>query len=39
MTEHWIEAAALDELRAKGKLVVRHEGKQVALFEIGRAHV
>ncbi len=36
MTEHWIEAAALDELRAKGKLVVRHEGKQVALFDTPR---
>lgn len=33
MTEHWIEAAALATLRAKGKLVVRHAGKQVALFD------
>ncbi len=33
MAEHWIEVAALDALRAKGKLVVRHEGKQVALFD------
>ncbi len=36
MTEHWIEAAALATLRAKGKLVVRHQGKQVALFDTPR---
>ena len=36
----WINAISLADLRSKGKTVVRHKGKQIALFaaELGVSH-
>ncbi len=33
MDNTWIKAASLEELKQKSRVVVRHEGKQIALFQ------